>query len=126
MAALAVEVTAAQAAGSAANDAASETCDAAAKVEEDAPDAVVSTSASEAPAVTRDRDLSSDEDEMHDGSAQRWLSSKLVSPITGAAPAFGAGALARWGERERDGGEEKSKEKKAKKKKRSTAGAYTV
>lgn len=37
-------------------------------------------------------DSDSDEDL---GSAQRWLAKKLISPITGVAPAFGAGALER-------------------------------
>ena len=37
----------------------------------------------------------SDEDgDTRDGSAQRWLATKLVSPITGMVPAFGRGALA--------------------------------
>ena len=33
---------------------------------------------------------SSDDDDMDDGGAQRWLASKLVSPITGMAPVLTA------------------------------------
>ena len=76
-----------------------------------------------------------DDSDAGDGSAQRWLAARLVSPITGIAPAFGAGALASWGKRKKDGQSEdeeaeetelegalrpakKNKKKKKKKKKK--------
>ena len=57
-----------------------------------------------------------------EGGAQRWLAKKLVSPITGLAPAFGAGSLAAWAKlgkkakKDADGeGRERPKKKRKKK-----------
>ena len=80
---------------------------------------------------------SDDDSDSADCSAQRWLASRLVSPITGMAPAFGAGALANWGKRTKETEEgrhvdedgrpakkkkDKDKDKKQKKKKKKLNG----